>query len=111
MNRAHRRLQRLENKEEIEDLKVGKGLNKTLREEKKQQDLRVSGPDGKKRKYYREIIGYKDGKPIYGDPIKTPKWWSSGKKKKHYIATMRERQIQDLDKEAMDRDMAEELGY
>ena len=112
MNKAHRRLQRLENKEEIEDLKFGKGLNKTLREEKEMQNLMVSGPDGKKRKYYREIIGKnKDGTPIYGDPMKTPKWWSSGKKKKHYIATMRERQIQDLDRKAIDKDTAEELGY
>ena len=109
VNLAEKKIQRKKMKNRVRNLTVGTGLNKALREEKKLQNerlrntntLKTVSPGEKKhgyksdkdRKNYRKYTLNEDGSKSWGPEIKTPKWWSSGKKKRDYIKTMQGRQI------------------
>jgi len=129
INKANKRLIRKEILKNVKNLKVGKGLNKTLREEKKLQNEKlranntlkedrlgtwdedkgfVGGGRDKDRKYYRKFTTNEDGTKSWGPEIKTPKWWSSGKRKRDYIKTMQLRRKGDLPTEGMSHDQMQE---
>jgi hypothetical protein len=115
VNLAEKKIQRKAMNKRVKDLKWGKGLNRTLRKEKKLQNERlrssgtlqedrlgtwdedkgfVGGGRDKDRKTFRKYTLNEDGSKNWGMEIKRPKWWSSAARKKDYIKTMQGRQIQ-----------------
>ena len=107
LNKAHKKEQKKEIREEIADLKVGKGLNKAMREQKKIQKEGIHGTEGSKmydKGHYDRMLG-----GTYNIAGKIPKWYSPGWKKREYIKKMKMAQLQDLGRNAMTREQMDEF--
>tara|TARA_R100000781_G_C4073078_1_gene125148 strand:- start:557 stop:1081 length:525 start_codon:yes stop_codon:yes gene_type:complete len=107
LNKAHKKEQMKEIREEIAGLKVGKGLNKAMREQKKIQKEGIHGTKGHKiydKGHYNRML-----EGPYNIAGEVPKWYSPGWKKREYIKKMKMAQLQDLGRTAMTREQMDEF--